>query len=129
MLEGGLRAAEICVLNDQDLGHDAEREPLLRIHGKGRKERLVPVQALVAAAIHAYLLATGRRVGTPEAILEFGQVVVQMGLLGLTSHARDVVLQVSQDRTHQRKGGMPEERQPRGMTCESSLNASPSRNL
>lgn len=65
MLGGGLRAAELCVLDGQDLGQDAEGEPLLRIHGKGRKERLVPVHTLVAAAIHAYLLATGRRVGTP----------------------------------------------------------------
>lgn len=65
LLGGGLRAAEACALGGQDLGHDAEGEPLLRIHGKGRKERLVPIHALVAAAIHAYLLDTGRRVGTP----------------------------------------------------------------
>lgn len=65
MLGGGLRAAEACSLDGRDLGQDAEGEPLLRIHGKGRKERLVPIHAMVAAAIHAYLLATGRRVGTP----------------------------------------------------------------
>lgn len=65
LLGAGLRAAEICVLDGLDLGSDAEGEPLLRVHGKGRKERLVPVHALVAAAIHAYLLDTGRRVGSP----------------------------------------------------------------
>lgn len=65
LLGGGLRAAEASALEGQDLGHDADGEPLLRIHGKGRKERLVPIHGLVAAAIHAYLLATGRRVGTP----------------------------------------------------------------
>ena len=65
LLGGGLRAAEASALEGQDLCHDADGEPLLRIHGKGRKERLVPIHGLVAAAIHAYLLATGRRVGAP----------------------------------------------------------------
>lgn len=63
LLGGGLRAAEVSALEGQDLGHDADGEPLLRIHGKGRKERLVSIHGLVAAAIHAYLLATDRRVG------------------------------------------------------------------
>ncbi len=65
MLGGGLRAAEVCALQGEDLGADAEGAPILKVQGKGRKGRLVPIHEVVAQAIHAYLLASGRRVGAP----------------------------------------------------------------
>ena len=48
---GGLRVSEVCGLCVNDLDW---REQVLRVHGKGRKERLVPVGAPALEAIRAY---------------------------------------------------------------------------
>jgi site-specific recombinase XerD len=66
----GLRAEEIVSLNTADVDHDAEQ---LRVEGKGRKTRFVPVGEPALAAVRAYLerarpalcapAPTGRRAG------------------------------------------------------------------
>jgi integrase/recombinase XerC/integrase/recombinase XerD len=48
----GLRAAELVSLRVEDLDHDAEQ---LRVEGKGRKTRIVPVGELASDALAAYL--------------------------------------------------------------------------
>lgn len=48
----GLRASELCGL---DLRSVVLGEALLRVHGKGGKERVVPVMGTAAAALSAYL--------------------------------------------------------------------------
>jgi site-specific recombinase XerD len=48
----GLRAEELVSLGTADLDHDAEQ---LRVEGKGRKTRLVPVGEPAMAALRAYL--------------------------------------------------------------------------
>lgn len=48
----GLRVSELTGLNLQDIDHP---EQMLRVSGKGRKERLVPYGAKAAAALDAYL--------------------------------------------------------------------------
>jgi integrase/recombinase XerC/integrase/recombinase XerD len=48
----GLRAEEIVSLGVDDVEHDAEQ---LRVEGKGRKTRFVPVGEPAMAAVHAYL--------------------------------------------------------------------------
>lgn len=48
----GLRASELCGLDLRSVVLD---EALLRVHGKGGKERVVPVMGTAAAALSAYL--------------------------------------------------------------------------
>lgn len=48
----GLRVSELCALSQPDLDRD---QRFLRVHGKGSKERLVPVGAPALRAIAAYL--------------------------------------------------------------------------
>jgi integrase/recombinase XerC len=52
---GGLRIGEALSLDRRDLGADPGRLRLLKVIGKGRKERLVPVLPAVAEALDAYL--------------------------------------------------------------------------
>ena len=54
----GLRVAELCGLRVRDLD---PREAVVRILGKGRKERLVPVGSHALRAMESYWLALGRR--------------------------------------------------------------------
>ena len=56
----GLRISELVALNTDDLGSSSQ---VLRIAGKGRKERLVPLGSKARAAIEAYLEL--RRQGSP----------------------------------------------------------------
>jgi integrase/recombinase XerC len=66
----GLRVSELTGLNLSDMDR---REQMLRVRGKGRKERIVPYGAKAAAALDAYwpvraeLLRKGRG-GEPEAV-------------------------------------------------------------
>ncbi len=68
----GLRAEEIVSLSTADVDHDGEQ---LRVEGKGRKTRLVPVGEPAMAAVRAYLerarpalSAPGARPGAPGAL-------------------------------------------------------------
>jgi integrase/recombinase XerC len=64
MLGAGLRAAEAVGLDITDVLHEQEGGAALHVRqGKGRKDRIVPIQADVARAIRAYLAATGRHLG------------------------------------------------------------------
>jgi site-specific recombinase XerD len=63
MLGGGLRVSEVSGLDCSDLVQ-VEGEPVLYVrHGKGNKQRLVPITSEVEEAIHRYLTLSGRRVG------------------------------------------------------------------
>src|SRR5207245_386093 len=59
----GLRVAELCALNDDDLEVDAQR---VRVLGKGGKERQVPVGDFAAEALAHYLEAGRPLLGPPE---------------------------------------------------------------
>jgi integrase/recombinase XerD len=60
MLGTGLRAAKVVGLDVRDV-HDGVDGTLLHVRqGKGRKDRLVPVQSDVAQLVRSYLVATGR---------------------------------------------------------------------
>jgi len=64
MLGAGLRAAEAVGLDIGDVLADQEGGAALHVRqGKGRKDRIVPIQGDVARALRAYLAATGRRLG------------------------------------------------------------------
>jgi site-specific recombinase XerD len=56
LLYGGLRRSELCFLRTTNLG--VERGvPILKLRGKGNRERLIPLQDHVASAIRHYLRA------------------------------------------------------------------------
>ena len=60
MLGGGLRASEVVGLDGKDIRLDSEGEYFMLVHGKGRKDRQVPVHQEVVDAIQAYLNGGGR---------------------------------------------------------------------
>jgi site-specific recombinase XerD len=101
----GLRAEELVSLQVGDLDHDAEQ---LRVEGKGRKTRVMPVGELAMAAVDAYLrrgrppLAaaapapadalflsrSGRALGTSDVRRRLGRWTRKMGLAaGISPHA------------------------------------------
>lgn len=53
----GIRASELIGMNQDDIDHHAS---LIRIRGKGRKERIVPIGTKARDAIDAYLAGTSR---------------------------------------------------------------------
>ncbi|MGH2722184.1 MAG: tyrosine-type recombinase/integrase, partial [Actinomycetota bacterium] len=57
----GLRASELCSLEVGDFL--VEHTPLLKVAGKGGRERRVPVAAEVAAAVEGYLAERAARLG------------------------------------------------------------------
>jgi integrase/recombinase XerC len=66
LLGGGLRIAELCALDAGDVILDPSGEGVVRVKGKGRRHRLVPIHAEVVAGIHQYLAASGgRRLESP----------------------------------------------------------------
>lgn len=66
LLGAGLRASEAVALDVQDLRLDGAGEWYLHVRqGKGGKDRRVPLRAPVAAAVRAYLDATGRPLRAP----------------------------------------------------------------
>lgn len=63
MVGGGLRVAEVEHLDCSDL-LEIEGGPALWVReGKGRKDRIVPIEEEVKVAIHRYLLEDGRQAG------------------------------------------------------------------
>ncbi len=69
----GIRVSELCKLNTHSLNHEKE---LFLVHGKGNKERYVPVGALALKAIENYLKkergALNQKKGTPQKALFLG---------------------------------------------------------
>ncbi|MBQ8445869.1 MAG: tyrosine-type recombinase/integrase, partial [Opitutales bacterium] len=64
MYGSGLRASELCGLEIQSVNFD---EGLIRVRGKGSKERIVPVGRRARQAIFAYLSEDGRpRLAKPK---------------------------------------------------------------
>lgn len=64
-LGGGLRPEELSKVDLADLGQDADGGCILRVHGKGAKDRTIPLAAEVEEAIHRYLIDTKRKWGGP----------------------------------------------------------------
>lgn len=60
LYSAGIRASELVGINTADIDR---QEHLIRVRGKGRKERIVPVGAKALAAIDAYLSQQRRRHG------------------------------------------------------------------
>ena len=66
-LGAGLRVSEVVGLTCRDMREDGDEGAYIHVrHGKGRKDRLVPVPDPVYAAVQAYLVAFKRRLGTDE---------------------------------------------------------------
>lgn len=64
MLGAGLRVSEVVALDVGDLLTDQEGGAALYVRqGKGRKDRVVPIQPEVERLLRAYLAITGRRLG------------------------------------------------------------------
>jgi integrase/recombinase XerC len=81
----GLRVRELVGLNDENL--DLPQQ-LVRVFGKGRKQRIVPFGDYAAGALADYLAARERASLTqPE---DDGQIPVFVSLRGLRLNARDV---------------------------------------
>ncbi|MGQ4561009.1 tyrosine recombinase XerC [Dermabacteraceae bacterium P7054] len=83
----GLRVAELCALNLDSLNSESAT---LRVHGKGGKERTVPVGRPALAAIAAYLSA-GRPALNPQA----GESALYLGARGKRIGDRAVRTMVS----------------------------------
>lgn len=65
LLGAGLRVAEAVALDVENILEDGDGDTILDVRqGKGRKDRQVPVGVEVAAIIRAYLVSTGRVLGT-----------------------------------------------------------------
>lgn len=60
---GGLRISELCGLNTLDVDRSGR---IVRVMGKGSKERLVPVNAQSIRALEAYLARRGELLATPK---------------------------------------------------------------
>src|SRR5262249_57030178 len=92
---GGLRARELAGLNDENV--DIAQQ-LVRVFGKGRKQRLVPFGEFAAHALTAYL-AERRRQGLsqPE---DAGQTPLFVSVRGRRLNARDVQRLVEKTRLH-----------------------------
>lgn len=69
---GGLRAGEVCRLDRADV--EAQRgQVVLRVSGKGRKQRLVPLPGSWAAPIRSYLTTWPERESNQEPLFWCGQ--------------------------------------------------------
>jgi integrase/recombinase XerC len=73
----GLRIGEALALSRGDLGPDPAAARLLRVTGKGGRQRLVPLLPVVATALEAYLVACPYRLspGTPLFLGARGKVL------------------------------------------------------
>ena len=67
----GVRASELCALDAADLTPGAD--PLLRVHGKGGKTRVVPLTPEVVAAVADYLADRAERFPAPDGEPPAGQ--------------------------------------------------------
>ena len=66
-LGSGLRVAEVTALTCRDLRPDGDEGSYLHVRsGKGRKDRLVPVNEAIPEAVQAYLVANKRTLGTND---------------------------------------------------------------
>lgn len=81
----GLRVRELAALNDEHLDRG---QRLIRVFGKGRKQRIVPFGEFAAKALAAYLEAR-ERVGLAQPDDE-GQLPVFVSLRGRRMHPRDI---------------------------------------
>lgn len=68
MLGGGLRVAEVVALDPRSLLIDGDGAAALHVQGKGRKERIVPIQQDVAQLIRVYLAEGGRTLTSSGAL-------------------------------------------------------------
>jgi integrase/recombinase XerC len=65
----GLRVSELVSLNRGDLDRAAQ---VVRVRGKGRRERITPIGQSALAALDRYLAATGRSQGEPASPIFLG---------------------------------------------------------
>jgi site-specific recombinase XerD len=63
LLGAGLRVCELCGLEGSDVHVDDAGGAVMRVKGKGRKDRLVPLREPIAAELRRYLAKSGRRLG------------------------------------------------------------------
>lgn len=70
LLGGGLRLSEVARLDLVDVSQDVDDRPMLLVHGKGAKERLVPIHEEVMEALRTYIRSTERRFGDPGPVFQ-----------------------------------------------------------
>jgi len=70
MVSSGLRASEVCGLNVEDI-EQYRNALMIRVVGKGKKLRRVPLRREVMEAIHAYWKAEGRNGDDPNEAIFF----------------------------------------------------------
>jgi site-specific recombinase XerD len=63
LLGAGLRVCELCGLEGSDVHVDDAGVAVMRVKGKGRKDRLVPLREPIAEELRRYLAKSGRRLG------------------------------------------------------------------
>jgi integrase/recombinase XerC len=81
----GVRVRELAGLNDENVDMSQQ---LIRVFGKGRKQRIVPFGEFAARALAAYLTERDRlALASPE---DDGQVPVFVSLRGRRLHPRDI---------------------------------------
>ncbi len=74
----GLRVSELVALRMDDL--TLQTHPSIRMHGKGRKERLLPLQKNTTTALRAWLAVRGDNIQVPEIFLNArGQQLTRWG--------------------------------------------------
>ncbi len=79
----GIRVSELCGLSIYDVSDD-----LIRVRGKGAKERLVPIGAHALKAIDAYLglLSAKRELDRPLFVTERGKRLTRIGVWKIVRH-------------------------------------------
>jgi site-specific recombinase XerD len=65
LLGAGLRVTEMCGIECRDVVTETDRGACLRVRGKGKRDRLVPLHPPVVAGIAQYLASTGRNLRSP----------------------------------------------------------------
>lgn len=73
----GLRIAEVAAMNLDDLNFS---ESLVRVKGKGRKERIVPIGSKAVEAIRKYIAAGKGRFDAPLFLNKFGKRISTRGI-------------------------------------------------
>lgn len=83
----GLRVSELCALNRSDL--DA-KNLLIRLKGKGKKERIVPITKNAADWIQAYLNHPERHRNTEEHLAQLDEIAIFLNKWGTRLTTRSV---------------------------------------
>ena len=108
-LGSGLRLSELIHLDCTDLIDDAEGGTTIHVrHGKGAKDRLVPVRKEVRKAVEKYLEAADRRLGDPSPLFwSEDRAIVARESWRLSTKTASAIIREAADRANLRKRVSP----------------------